>query len=119
MPEKVGKWKSEAVAKLTGKRPTAELPPQLPHEVELTLAAADQIVPLFPYRIEYLRFAAEEGEGSGIGKGRTPLTVIEFFEVRQASDVDRGQFEFNPEDRDFDDVTPSYLRKLGLGQGKP
>ena len=65
-----------------------------------------------------LLIALTAGQGRGEEKG-LPLTLIEFFEVRQAGDVDRGQFEFDPEERDFDDVTMSYLRKLGLGATKP
>jgi hypothetical protein len=111
-----GTWKAESLAHLMGRKPPADLPPQLPQEVELTLGAPDQAYPLFPYRIEYVRrdAAAEQGRGGT----RAALTLIEFFEVRQASDVDRGQFEFNSEERDFDDVTMAYLRKLGIGPPK-
>ncbi len=112
-----GKWKPQSLVKLTGRQEPGQWQSQLPQEVEVTLGAPDQAYPLFPYRIDYLR-----GDGSaeqGRGEGRSSLALIEFFEVRQASDVDRGQFEFDPEERDFDDVTMAYLRNLGLGPTKP
>jgi hypothetical protein len=110
-----GKWKPAALKRLTSAKP-AELPAQLPHEVELTLGASEQAYPLFPYRIEYLR-RDEPGQGRGDARGGT-LALIEFFEVSQARDVDRGQFEFDSEDRDIDDVTMPYLRKLGIAPAK-
>ena len=105
-----GKWKPAALKRLTKAKP-AELPEQLPHEVEITLGAADQPYPLFPYRIEYLR---NEDPEQGRGEAHRSLALIEFFELGPARSVDRGQFEFDSEDRDIDDVTMSYLRRLGI-----
>jgi hypothetical protein len=110
-----GRWKQASLARLTGKE-RADVPAQLPHEVELALGEPGQDPPLFPYRIEYLRHAAE-GEKQAGGRG-TPLTVIEFFEVRQPSNLEPQQFEFDPEERESDDVTISYLRKLGIMPAK-
>jgi hypothetical protein len=75
-------------------------------------------LPLFPYRIEYLRRDAGAMEGRGGTLQEHSLALIEFYEVRQGHQVDPSQFEFDPEEREFDDVTMSYLRRLGLMPGK-
>lgn len=111
-----GRWKPASLARLTGDKKLGEVPPHLPHEVELALAEPGADPPLFPYRIEYLRHSADGQEQAG-GRG-TPLTVIEFFEVRRPNNLEPQQFEFDPEERESDDVTISYLRKLGIMPGK-
>ena len=54
----------------------AQLPEQIPHEVRLTLSR-DPKLPLFPHRIEYLRY---QGGGPDETQQR-PVITIEFFEV--------------------------------------
>jgi hypothetical protein len=111
-----GRWKPAPLARLTGGKKPADVPPQLPHEVELALGDPKADPPLFPYRIEYLRHSGAGQKQEG-GRG-TPLTVIEFFEVRRPSNLEPQQFEFDPEERESDDVTISYLRKLGIMPAK-
>ena len=107
-----GRWKPASLARLAGGKERTEVPAQLPQEVELALAEPGADPPLFPYRIEFLRHSDEGHEQRG-GRG-TPLTVIEFFEVRRPKNLEPQQFEFDPEERESDDVTISYLRKLGI-----
>ena len=112
-----GKWKAASLQRLGSGNAPAQLPVQMPHEVEMTLAAPGEMLPLFPYRIEFLRRGGA-GEGRGEDRPEISLALIEFYEVGQSVQYDPSQFEFDPEEREFDDVTMSYLRKLGLMPGK-
>lgn len=112
-----GKWKAASLERLRSGNTPAVLPAQMPHEVELTLAAPGEMLPLFPYRIEFLRRGGA-GEGRGEDRPESSLALIEFYEVGQSVQYDPSQFDFDPEEREFDDVTMSYLRKLGLMPGK-
>lgn len=111
-----GKWKPASLTRLTGGL-TPEKLPQLPHEVELTLGGSNGALPLFPYRIEYLRHSPDPEQGRGVERS-IPLTTIEFYEVQPSADLSPQEFDFSPEDRESEDVTMPYLRKLGLVPAK-
>ncbi len=84
--------------------PADQDPPQFPSQVILTLGR-DEILPLFPYRVEYLR---------GRGEDLKPLMSMELYEVRRRSDLDPRSFEYNPGDQEVEDVTKACLQRLGL-----
>ncbi len=121
-----GQWRAERLAAplpnqradiLAGRPPRLEeLPPRLPDSVMITLGR-DDVLPLFPYRIEYLR---QDGAGQGSGAGppgiASPrsLVTMELFEVRRRADLDPRQFDYKPGDQEVADHTESYLKSLGL-----
>ncbi len=80
------------------------VPPQFPSHITLTLGR-DNILPLFPYRLEYQQ---------GRGEGAKTLMSMELFEVRRRSDLDPRSFEYNPGDQEVEDVTRTCLTRLGL-----
>jgi hypothetical protein len=121
-----GQWKPERLAALlpnqradilAGKPPRLEeLPPRLPDSVVVTLGR-DDVLPLFPYRIEYLR---QDGAGQGSSAGppgiaaTRSLVTMELFEVRRRADLDPRQFDYKPGDQEVADHTELYLKSLGL-----
>ncbi|MCO6456892.1 MAG: hypothetical protein J5I93_16460, partial [Pirellulaceae bacterium] len=103
---------------LAGQLPSGELlPPHLPQHVRLVLGR-DPIVPLFPYRIEYLRqeSADESASPGGAGEWQT-LLVVEFFEIRRVPLVPQ-QFQYDPGDHSIVDETDLYLERRGLAPAK-
>lgn len=81
---------------------------QIPDAVELTLGT-DSALPLFPYRIEYLK--AEPKDKSA---PLTPLLTLDFFSAKVRSDIDPGQFEYFPGDQEVEDRTRLFLERLGF-----
>lgn len=114
-----GRWKQDRLAEMLPAQKDnilaglpadlSQLPPQIPHEVEITLGH-DDLFPLFPYRIVYRRLASPGGEGTP----PQPIVVLEFFNVRRRLDMDPREFEYVPDDRELVDNTDEYLASLGL-----
>lgn len=109
-----GQWKQPSLAALTEAQGDAPLPDQLPEAVEVALGDLSETLPLFPFRVTYLRRPGEAGQGRGVKAPLAPMAAIEFFQVRATTALDPAVFEYDPEDREFSDVTLAYLRRLGL-----
>ncbi|MEX2173528.1 MAG: hypothetical protein WD872_04145 [Pirellulaceae bacterium] len=112
-----GRWKKDSLAALrnTGKGPSKERAEQLPDAVEIVLGRADQVLPLFPYRITYLQ--TEPGEKSEQGRGgesSRPLLSLELFNVHRKGNLDPRDFDYQPGTQEFADLTQAYLQRLGL-----
>lgn len=107
--------------------PIVNLPPvaatpnwsHVPDEVILVLGR-DEMIPLFPYRIDFRRRAAESEPGAGQGRSRTTrsMLVLEFFEVRRRPDLEPRHFSFQVGDQAVEDRTDTYLRSLGLAKAR-
>ena len=117
-----GRWKPKQVlqwlpeqrdATEHGEPPRLEsLPAHLPHRVELVLGR-DTFIPLFPYRIEYQKFAKDsEGKLSGTS---TPMLTMELFEVNARADLQPHFFEYQPGDQAVVDETAQFLQRLRAG----
>jgi hypothetical protein len=93
-----------------------QLAEHLPDAVQLTLGR-DQVFPLFPYRIEYLRTrrrSAVVGVAAGSEFVVEPLVTMELFELRQRPDLTPSHFVSPLSNAEARDLTSEYLRKLGL-----
>jgi hypothetical protein len=118
-----GTWNAARRSKLVPERPAGgdvspsdQLAEHLPDAVQLTLSR-DQIFPLFPYRIEYLRThrrPAVVGVASGSEFAVEPLVTMELFELRRRPDLTPSHFVFPLSNAEARDLTSEYLRKLGL-----
>lgn len=111
-----GRWKPDRLAELMegSKRKDKEPAEQLPDAVELVLGRPDQILPLFPYRVTYLR--DEKGDaGQGGASMLRPMLTMELFNVHRKEDIDPREFEYNPAGQEVADLTPSYLQRMGVG----
>jgi hypothetical protein len=107
-----GKWKPDRLAALLeSQKPPQQLPTQIPDRVEIVLGRPDQVLPLFPYRITYLK---DDGKGRGEGPSRTMLS-IELFNVYRNQQIDPREFDYQPGDQEVADLTGAYLQRLGLG----
>jgi len=109
-----GKWKATVINNLlpdqahlfetNSPQALTQLPEQIPHEVRLTLSR-DPKLPLFPHRIEYLRY--QRG-----GQDRVqlhPIITIEFFEVGRTA-VNLNMFTTDLDN--FEDHTDLYIGRL-------
>jgi len=116
-----GRWKQarlkeflpqQVEAILAGEEPDlGKLPEQIPDEVALYLGRDD----LFPYRIEYYRFAPVPDVGQGkVAKKTTPVVSIVFYDVAFDVPLDPKTFTYEPGDMEPGDVTYQYSVKLGL-----
>jgi hypothetical protein len=83
---------------------------QIPDAVQLTLGT-DQALPLFPYRIEYLK--APKGKG-GDPTALQPMLTLDFYSAKVPSDIDPAQFEYFPGDQEVEDRTRLFLERLGF-----
>lgn len=109
-----GKWKIDVIKKLLPHQThlfeagtpqaLAQLPEQIPHEVRLTLSR-DPKLPLFPHRIEYLRY---QGGGPDETQLR-PVITIEFFEVGRTN-VNLNMFTTDLDN--FEDHTDMHIERL-------
>jgi hypothetical protein len=81
---------------------------QIPDAVELTLGT-DNTLPLFPYRIEFLKTPPKDKSGALI-----PLLTLDFFSAKVRSDIDPQQFEYFPGDQEVEDHTRQFLERLGF-----
>ncbi len=90
-------------------------PAQIPTRVELILGRADQVFPLFPYRITYFRTPrASDDESAGAGGRVKPLCTLEFYGVYHTSDIDPREFAYDPGDQEVADLTQQFMQRLGL-----
>jgi hypothetical protein len=89
-----------------------KLPLHVPHEVTIDLGTAD----LFPYRIEYRRWAPTGDESSVRGGAAEPVPILtlELFEVNISAPIPARQFEYHPGDHMPIDETERYLARLGI-----
>ena len=85
---------------------------QIPDALELILGT-DQALPLFPYRLEYLKRPPKDKAGT-----LTPLLTLDFVSVKVRSDLDPQQFEYYPGNQEVEDRTRLFLDRLGF-QAKP
>ena len=121
-----GRWKPQRLASLVIGDPAnideADWPEQLPSRVRLILGRNEGVLPLFPYRITYLRpagaaSAGREGEGGATEPELRELLTLELFNVQRKDDIDRGKFEYNPGAQQFEDLTTATIQRLG-GESK-
>jgi hypothetical protein len=106
-----GKWKPKELSRVGVVKAAEPWPAELPYEVEVVLREPAGAIGLFPYRIDFLKPPSSE---EGKENERNSLATIEFFEVEPGAAIHPSHFEFDPEEREFDDVTMPYLRRLGL-----
>jgi hypothetical protein len=81
---------------------------QIPDAVELTLGT-DTALPLFPYRVEYLKRVPKDKSGT-----LAPLLTLDFFSAKVRRDIDPQQFEYFPGDQEVEDRTRLFLERLGF-----
>jgi hypothetical protein len=77
---------------------------QIPNVVRVTLGR-DPALPLFPYRIEYLKQHGRELD---------PLLVLDYYSIQLQPELDPHLFEYLPGDQEVEDQTGPYLQRLGL-----
>jgi hypothetical protein len=107
-----GTWKPTHLARLMpnqaeaigrGQCDLSHLPKYLPDSVAVFLGEADQ----FPYRIEYRRASADEGQPA------RPLVSMKFYDVGINERIDRALFIYNPpSDTEFSDETENFIKLL-------
>ena len=102
-----GRLKPERKEQLFGER-KGQGGEQIPDAVELTLGT-DAALPLFPYRIEYLKRQAKDKPSE-----HAPLLTLDFFSAKVRRDVDPQQFEYFPGDQEVEDRTRLFLERLGF-----
>jgi hypothetical protein len=114
-----GGWKKERLAAASGRdadklRP-GELPEQLPDRVRLVLGRTSDVLPLFPYRITYLRLPKPAAAGTTAAKAEPPreLMTLELFNVHRKGDIDPREFDYNPAGQQLEvqDLTTAYLQR--------
>jgi hypothetical protein len=91
-----GIWKDEAKAGEGGD-------PQIPSSV-LVVLSRDELLPLFPFRIEYYR----EQESAD----REAVMTLEFFEVGMLRNVDARNFTYSAGEQEIVDETDTYLSRF-------
>ncbi|MFO0886362.1 MAG: hypothetical protein U0894_19645, partial [Pirellulales bacterium] len=124
-----GRLRPDWVAALGNGKPevTSELGEQVPIEVDVYLGKETIGPELFPFRIEYYRFADKQKKKSWLmpdenaerilSSQQEPLTLLmslEFLQPQQDVDLDPRFFEFDPGDAEYDDGTQSCLSRLWL-----
>ena len=113
-----GRWKKERLAGLTESKSGKQVEPvQLPDVVEVLLGRPDQALPLFPYRISYLKEKKKKkAEGETKEARLSPLMTMELFNVHRKGDIQASEFDYNPGDQEVQDLTAAYLERLDLAQ---
>jgi len=101
-----GAWKGSRAAEQGGDSSGSPGFPYLPHSV-LVVLSRDEMLSLFPFRIEYFR---EAGEGAAADERETVMS-IEFFEVGMLREVDARQFSYSAGDQEIVDLTEEFLRQ--------
>lgn len=81
---------------------------QIPDAVALTLGT-DAGLPLFPYRIEYLKRQPNDKQPEF-----TPLLTLDFFSAKVRSDIESERFDYFPGDQEVEDRTRLFLERLGF-----
>jgi hypothetical protein len=113
-----GEWKPDRLAALLGQSvdqpPPAELPEQIPHRVQLVLGRTEEILPLFPYRITYLRLPKVDEQGRAGELAPRELVKLELFNVYPKSDIDPREFDYQPAGQELEvqDLTTAYLQRF-------
>jgi hypothetical protein len=107
-----GTWKPTALERF-GVRTAEELPAHFPHVVKLTLGR-DEHLPLFPYRIEYGRYArqSEADPSSSESSTYVAIAAMDLHGVQRRPDLAARHFRFQPNDQEVVDVTELYLDRL-------
>jgi hypothetical protein len=82
-----------------------EVPPQIPHAVEITLGN-DQFLPLFPYRIVFLQY------GDNPQAGDRQVMQLELFEVGKLNQLAENAFNIDSEDTQPVDTTERYVQRI-------
>jgi hypothetical protein len=121
-----GKWRADRSLRLLANQESRtragpstdgeQLAEHLPDTVQLTLGR-DQVFPLLPYRIEYQRTKRRQGVARVTSTDDyqvVPLVTLELYEVRRRPDLVPADFAWQAGSDGVDDVTDSYLRRLGL-----
>ena len=108
----VGVWKPERLAAAAPQAVDGDtisfqkLPVHLPHQVEVLLGRND----LFPYRITYQRWHAQDGKHV-----LRPAVTTEFFEVAIDQPLDPTQFNYQkPSNLSVTDRTDAFIQSLGI-----
>ena len=83
----------------------SEIPPQIPHSVEVTLGN-DQFLPLFPYRIVF----RQNGETTHADDRR--VLQLELFEVGKLNQLSDQIFNIDSEDIQPVDTTERYVQRI-------
>jgi len=110
-----GKWKPHRLAALLGHKLKAgeALPEQLPDRVELVLGRNEEVLPLFPYRITYWKTPPTDPKRKD---APTPepqeMLMLELFNVSRRA-IDLREFDYQPGDQHYDELTPQYAERLG------
>ena len=114
-----GGWKKERLTAASGrdanKLKPGELPEQLPDRVRLVLGRTSDVLPLFPYRITYLRLPKPIEADSTAAKAEPPreLLTLELFNVHRKGDIDPREFDYSPAGQQLEvqDLTTAYLQR--------
>lgn len=112
-----GTWRPDALKRLLDAQPGAaaiteggidwtKLPQHIPHQVRLTLGT-DERFPLFPYRIEFLRF--DGGDGTHSAKC---VALLELYEVRHVVNMPDDLFRLPSMDCIPVDATDFYAERV-------
>lgn len=122
-----GKWRKERLVQMVPKLKQAilnddpnayqQLPRHLPHEVVLVLGRDPQVLPLFPYRIDFVR-QKSRGEENSLQVERQSIATLELFEVSRPKQMDARMFRFDAGNQEITDHTELYLGSLGLSEKK-
>ncbi len=120
-----GHWKAEMITRFLpeGSTPSGDwdrLPEHLPHRVVLTLGR-DQQLPLFPYRIEYLRQLPEPVEQTAVVSEpqHRRLASIQLYEVQRYANMDPQHFVFQIDKQTpVEDMSERYLAWLQARRGQ-
>jgi hypothetical protein len=120
-----GAWKPQRLAAASGRdadelKP-GQLPEQLPDRVRLVLGRTTGVLPLFPYRVTYLRLPKAAGAappaGAATAKAEPPheMLTLELFNVHRKGDIDPREFDYNPAGQKLEvqDLTTAYLQRYG------
>lgn len=120
-----GTWKPDLLARLLPSQQDAilagepprleELPAHLPHGVTLILGR-DEVIPLFPYRVSYHRFAGPPRESSS-APPRESLLTWELFEVRVRPELTAAHFDYRPGAQEVEERTDAFLTRLHAAVG--
>ena len=92
----------------------SKLASNLPHRVVLHVGFDD----LFPYRIEYWRTEADEGDRDAAPLAKL-IAVMELYEVQFGAAIDPARFAFRPGNITPQDRTKEFLERLGLEDPPP
>lgn len=118
-PQRVGKdlivirgsWKPTALARVLGQNQQVrwgDIPPQLPHAVELTLRRND-LVGQAPVQISYARFELDS-EDQPIGV--VPTLIVSFSTPQPLTTLDDQLFVMNSEGVPLTDTTDQYIARI-------